>query len=69
MGDTDSPAVAAQNMLSAKFGIEGSPTLLLIAGGEEEVLRLSENLSAGLDSYRQSGVLKSVLSHPVASPH
>jgi hypothetical protein len=62
MGDADSPAVAAQNMLSAKFGIEGSPTLLLIAGGEEEVLRRSENLSAGLESYRQSGALKSVFS-------
>ncbi|MGA3161360.1 MAG: MMPL family transporter [Terracidiphilus sp.] len=62
IGDADSPAVAAQNLLSAKFGIEGSPTLLLIAGGEQEVLRRSENLSAGLESYRQSGVLKSVFS-------
>jgi predicted RND superfamily exporter protein len=62
MGDADSPAVAAQNLLSEKFGIEGSPTLLLIAGGEEEVLRRSENLTAGLQSYRQSGALKSVFS-------
>ena len=62
MGDADSPAVAAQNLLSAKFGIEGSPTLLLIAGNEEEVLRRAENLTAGLESYRQSGALKSVFS-------
>jgi predicted RND superfamily exporter protein len=62
MGDADSPAVAAQNQLSSKFGIEGSPTLLLIAGSEEEVLRRSENLTAGLESYRQSGALKSVFS-------
>jgi predicted RND superfamily exporter protein len=62
MGDADSPAVAAQNLLSAKFGIEGSPTLLLIAGGEEEVLRRAENLTAGLESYRQRGALKSVFS-------
>ncbi len=62
MGDAGSPAVAAQNLLSAKFGIEGSPTLLLIAGNEEEVLRRAENLTAGLDSYRQSGALRSVLS-------
>jgi len=62
MGDADSPAVAAQNQLSTKFGIEGSPTLLLIAGSEEDVLRRSENLSAGLESYRQSGALKSVFS-------
>ena len=62
MGDADSPAVVAQNLLSAKFGIEGSPTLLLIAGSEQEVLRRSENLTAGLESYRQSGALKSVFS-------
>ena len=62
MGDAGSPAVAAQNLLSAKFGIEGTPTLLLIAGNEEEVLRRAENLTAGLDSYRQSGALKSVFS-------
>jgi predicted exporter len=61
MGDADSPAVAAQNLLSAKFGIEGSPTLLLFAGSEEDVLRRSENLTAGLESYRQGGTLKSVL--------
>jgi hypothetical protein len=62
MGDADSPAVVAQNQLSSKFGIEGSPTLLLIAGGEEEVLRRAENLTAGLESYRQRGTLKSVFS-------
>jgi hypothetical protein len=62
LGDADSPAVVAQNLLSAKFGIEGSPTLLLIAGSEEEVLRRSENLTAGLESYRQNGALKSVFS-------
>jgi hypothetical protein len=62
MGDAGSPAVEAQNLLSAKFGIEGSPTLLLISGGEQEVLRRSENLTADLESYRQSGALKSVFS-------
>jgi predicted RND superfamily exporter protein len=62
MGDADSPAAAAQNLLSAQFGIEGSPTLLLIAGGEQEVLRRAGNLTAGLETYRQSGALKSVFS-------
>jgi predicted RND superfamily exporter protein len=62
MGGADSPAVTAQNLLSAKFGIEGSPTLLLIAGSQEEVLRRAENLTQGLESYRQSGALKSVFS-------
>ncbi len=58
----DNPAIAAQNRLSAKFGIEGSPNVLLIAGGQEEVLRRAEELTAGLETYRQRGVLKSIFS-------
>ncbi len=61
-GGADNPAVAAQNRLSAKFGIEGSPNVLLIAGGQEEVLRRAEELRAGLEAYRQRGVLKSIFS-------
>jgi predicted RND superfamily exporter protein len=61
-GGPNSPAVAAQNLLSAKFGIEGSPSVLLIAGSQEEVLRRAEALTAGLDGYRKSGALKSVFS-------
>ncbi|MFZ1083337.1 MAG: MMPL family transporter [Terracidiphilus sp.] len=61
-GGPDSPAVAAQNLLSAKFGIEGSPSVLLIAGGQEEVLRRAEELTASLNGYSKSGVLKSVFS-------
>ena len=62
MGDADSPAVVGQNLLSSKFGIEGSPTLLLITGNQQEVLRRAENLTAGLESYRRSGALKSIFS-------
>jgi predicted RND superfamily exporter protein len=62
MGNADSPANTAQNLLSAKFGIEGSPTLLLISGDQQEVLRRAENLTVGLESYRQSGALKSIFS-------
>ncbi len=58
----DNPAVAAQNRLSAKFGIEGSPNLLLIAGSQQEVLQRAEDLTAGLEAYRQRGVLKSIFS-------
>jgi predicted RND superfamily exporter protein len=58
----DNPAVAAQNRLSAKFGIEGSPNVLLIAGGQQEVLQRAEDLTAGLEAYRQRGVLKSIFS-------
>jgi predicted RND superfamily exporter protein len=64
----DNPAVAAQNRLSAKFGIEGSPNVLLIAGGEQEVLRRAEELTAGLEAYRQSGVLKSIFSPTALLP-
>jgi predicted RND superfamily exporter protein len=68
LGDADSPAVAAQKLLSAKFGIEGNPTLLLIAGDEQQVLRRAENLTAGLESYRQSGVLNAIISPPQVLP-
>jgi len=61
-GGANNPAVAAQNRLSARFGIEGSPNVLLIAGGQEEVLRRAEELAAGLEAYRQRGVLKSIFS-------
>jgi hypothetical protein len=62
-GDANNPALAGQNRLSAKFGIEGSPNLLLIAAGDqEEVLRRAEELTAGLEAYQQRGVLKSIFS-------
>jgi predicted RND superfamily exporter protein len=61
-GGPDNPATAAQNRLSANFGIEGSPNVLLIAGGQEEVLRRAEELTAGLETYQQRGVLKSIFS-------
>jgi predicted RND superfamily exporter protein len=64
----DNPAVAAQNRLSAKFGIEGSPNVLLIAGGEQEVLRRAEELTAGLETYRQRGVIKSIFSPTALLP-
>ena len=64
----DNPAVAAQNRLSARFGIEGSPNILLIAGGEQEVLSRAEELTAGLEAYRQRGVLKSIFSPTALLP-
>jgi predicted RND superfamily exporter protein len=64
----DNPAVAAQNRLSARFDIEGSPNVLLIAGGEEEVLRRAEELTSGLESYRQRGVIKSIFSPTALLP-
>ena len=64
----DNPAVAAQNRLSARFGIEGSPNILLIAGSEQEVLRRAEQLTSGLAEYRQRGVIKSIFSPTALLP-
>jgi predicted exporter len=64
----DNPAVAAQNLLSASFGIEGSPNVLLIAGGEQEVLGRAEELTARLDAYQQRGVIKSNFSPTILLP-
>jgi predicted RND superfamily exporter protein len=64
----DNPAVAAQNLLSARFGIEGSPNVFLIAGGEQEVLGRAEDLTAGLEAYRHRGVIKSLFSPTILLP-
>jgi hypothetical protein len=64
----DNPAVAAQNLLSARFGIEGSPNVLLIAGGEQEVLGRAEELTAKLEAYQHGGVIKSIFSPTTLVP-
>jgi uncharacterized protein len=64
----DNPAVAAQNRLSARFGIEGSPNILLISGSEQDVLGRAEKLTAGLDAYQQRGVIKSIFSPTALLP-
>ena len=61
LGD-DNPGITAQTRLSAGFGIEGSPDVLLISGTEEEVLRRSEQLTAKVEEYQRRGVIKSVFS-------
>ncbi|HXB61811.1 MAG TPA: MMPL family transporter [Acidobacteriaceae bacterium] len=58
----DNAAAAAQKSLSDKFGIAGSPDLLLIAGSQEDVLRRAEELSAHLESYKQQGAIQSIFS-------
>ena len=64
----DNPAVAAQNLLSARFAIEGSPNVFLIAGGEQEVLGKAEELTARLGAYQQRGVIKSIFSPSILLP-
>ena len=56
----DNPAIAGQRRLSASFGIEGSPEVLLIAGSQEEVLRRSEDLTSRLETYQRSGLVRSI---------
>ena len=65
---TDNPAMAAQNLLSVRFGIEGSPHLLLITGGEQAVLGRAEELTAGLEDYQHRGVIKSFFSPTILLP-
>ena len=65
---SDNPAMAAQNLLSARFGIEGSPHLLLITGGEQEVLGRAEELTARLEEYRHRGVIKSFFAPTILLP-
>jgi predicted RND superfamily exporter protein len=64
----DNPAMAAQYLLSARFGIEGSPHLLLITGGEQEVLDRAEQLTARLEDYQGRGVIKSIFSPTTLLP-
>jgi predicted RND superfamily exporter protein len=64
----DNPAMAAQNLLSARFGIEGSPHLLLITGGEQEVLGRAEELTARLEDYKKRGIIKSIFSPTTLLP-
>jgi uncharacterized protein len=65
---SDNPAMAAQNLLSARFGIEGSPHVLLIAGGEQEVLGRAEELTSKLGDYQYRGVIKSIFSPTILLP-
>jgi len=64
----DNPAVAAQDLLSRRFGIEGSPNVLLVAGGEQEVLRRAEELTAKLEDYHHRGTIKSIFSPTTLLP-
>lgn len=55
----ENPAIAGQKKLSRKFGIEGSPEVFLIHGGEQEVLQRTEKLTAELSRQQ---VVRSVFS-------
>ena len=58
----ENPAVVGQRRLAGKFGIEGTPELILLHGSEEDVLRRAEGVAAGLESLKKEGRLKSVFS-------
>ena len=61
-GGADDIAGIAQKNLSTEFGVEGNPSLLLIVGSQEDVLRRAEALTASLEPYRQQGAVKSIFS-------
>ena len=58
----DNPAIVGQRRLSASFGIEGSPEVLLITGSQEEVLRRAERLTADLEGWQSRKAVRSVFS-------
>jgi predicted RND superfamily exporter protein len=62
IASADNPAVAAQKQLSERFGIEGNPTVLLVAGDERTVLTRTEALTGALDALRRKGKIRSVFS-------
>jgi hypothetical protein len=64
----DNPAIAGQRRLSAAFGIEGSPEVLLLSGSQEEVLRRSEELTSRLESYQRSGLVRTVFTPTTMVP-
>jgi len=59
---SDDLATIAQDELSARFGIQGNPNLLLLVGSEEDVLRKAEALTTGLESYQAKGSIKLIFS-------
>ena len=58
----DNPAAVGQRRLAEKFGIEGSPELILFQGTEDDVLRRAEGVAAELEALKTAGRLKSVFS-------
>jgi predicted RND superfamily exporter protein len=58
----DNPAVAGQRLLSEKFSVAGTPGVILMQGGQQEVLRKTEELAAALENLRNRGIIKSVFS-------
>jgi predicted RND superfamily exporter protein len=64
----ESPALVGQMRLAEKFGIEGTPEMILIEGSEQDVLRRTEGLTAALAALRDRGTLKSVVSPSYVVP-
>lgn len=58
----ENPAVVGQRRLAAKFGIGGTPEVILLQGTEEEVLRKAEGIASALDTLKGKGIIKSVFS-------
>ena len=64
----ESAALVGQLRLAEKFGIEGTPEMILVEGSEQDVLRRTEGLTAALALLRDRGTLKSVFSPSYVVP-
>ena len=56
------PALVGQRRLAAKFGIEGNPEVLLIQGGQQQVLEKAQALVEAIEPLKQRGIVKAVYS-------
>ena len=59
---SDNPAVMGQQRLAEKFGMEGTPEVILIQGPEAEVLRKAEGLASALNVLQAERKIRSVFS-------
>jgi predicted RND superfamily exporter protein len=59
--ERDDPAFVGQRLLATRFGLEGAPLVLMVEGGEQEVLERTARLQAGLQDLRRRGELRAVL--------
>ncbi len=59
--EQDDPAFVGQRLLASRFGLEGAPLVLLVEGGEQEVLDRTARLQAELQDLRRGGELRAVL--------
>lgn len=58
----NNPAVIGQRLLEKKFGVAGTPGVILIEGTAQEVMEKGEALARSLEELKSRGIIKSVFS-------